>query len=395
MKKIILQALIVSMLFVLMGCSDPTNTLLISKYYETTDISNNSVELYNYGDSEVNLKNYSLEIYQNGSVSPTYTIKLSGKILANDYFFITQNNASSTDVKNKSDFESEELLFNGDDAVALSYKGQVVDLLGSIGSVMDFGKDTTLIRKDSAMIASPNFDSYNFISYQPNLFQFIKNTDYPISNNELMINGPRLTDEYRALPFEDPNNPTLGGGGAIEVTLSSVADGDTASFYNLDKTKLYKVRFFFIDTKEVAGTGSATGQPWGYPASAFTKQILNDAKENNKKIEIQSIKGNSLYDGYDRYLALVWVDGELVNFMVVRAGLSDVNAANINSNLISMAYQGIPYHSFLQNAWERANKNQWGLHTPDDPNWDYNNSKPILPISTIPDPRLYDPQIDE
>ncbi len=395
MKKIFLVLTLFIVSTVLVACSKPDNTVLISKYFESINIVNNSIELYNYGEQDAKLKNYKLEIYQNGDIEATYSIPLSGTLAVGEFYLITADNATDSTLTEKSDLASADLLFNGNDAVALVYDGDIVDVIGLVGSSLDFGKDATLIRKDSSMMAYSEFSSYNFINYQPDLFQYAKNSDYPISTNEGMVNGPRLTDEYRDLPFIDPNNPDLGGGGAIEVTLSTVADGDTAAFYSLDRLTYYRVRFFFIDTKEVAGTGSVMGQPWGYPASSFTKDILYDAKDNGKKIEIQSIKGNSLLDGYERFLGLVWVDGELVNYMVVRAGLSDANAANPNSNLTSMAYQGIPYYAFLQNAWERASINQWGIHTPADPNWDYTQGKPILPISVIPDARLYNSEIDD
>lgn len=395
MKKILLVFGMLLVTLNLLACSKAENTLLISKYFESTSIENNSIEIYNYGEIDAKLKNYKIEIYQNGSREVTYSIALSGTLAPEEFYLLTSDNASNTTVSNQSDLASPELLFNGDDVVTLVYDGNIVDVLGDLGSTSDYGKDVTLIRKDSSMVASSEFSSYNFITYQPNLFEYIGNKDYSISTNQQMIDGPRLTDEYRNLPFIDPNNSSLGGGGAIEVTLVTVADGDTASFYSLDGLTYYRVRFFFIDTKEVAGTGSVFGQPWGYPASAFTKEILYDARDTNKKIEIQSIKGNSLVDGYDRFLGLVWVDGELVNYMVVRAGLSDVNAANPSSSLTSMAYEGIPYYAFLQNAWERASMNKWGIHTPDDPNWNYAEGKPILPLDAVPDARLYNPEIDD
>ena len=118
------------------------------------------------------------------------------------------------------------------------------------------------------------------------------------------------------------------------------------------------------------------------------------AKAENQIIELQSIKGNSLLDGFGRFLGLVWVDSELVNYMVVRAGLSDVNDAGLSQDIISMAYQNIPYFAYLRNAWERAQINEWGIFT-DDPDWNYETGRPILPINQLPDPRYYDAEIDE
>lgn len=395
MKKYFFVILIMSMI-VLNGCQkDPINHVIyISKYYESTSMMNSSIELYNPSDEDINLKDYAIDIYSNGSQVKEYSVELDGIIKKQDYFLITSNQPSNQILIDYADLQSDQLLFNGNDAIVLSYEDEIVDVIGVIGQAIDFGKDVTLVRKNHSQTPNSTYMPYDFIMYLPNMFEYIKNHDYPISDNQGLLEGPRLTDEYRDLPFVDPNNPSLGGGGAIRVNLVSVADGDTATFATLDGTETFRVRFFFIDTREVQGTGSPNGQPWGYPASAYTKDILNRAKAENQIIELQSIKGNSLLDGYDRFLGLVWVDSELVNFMVVRAGLSDVNDAGLSEDIISMSYQNIPYFAYLQNAWERAQINEWGIFS-SDPDWNYETGRPILPIAELPDPRYYDTEIDE
>lgn len=370
------------------------HVIYISKYFESTSMMNSSIELFNPSDEDIELDNYSLNIYANGSTVKDYSIGLTGVIESQGFYLITSNQPSHQTVLEKSDLQTDQLLFNGNDVITLSYKDEIVDIIGIIGQSIDFAKDVTLIRKEHSKTPSSTYIPYNFIMYLPNMFEYIKSHNYPVSNNQELLEGPRLTDEYREMPFVDPNNRSLGGGGTMRVNLVSVADGDTATFATLDGTVTYRVRFFFIDTREVQGTGSPNGQPWGYPASAFTKDILNRAKEENKIIELQSIKGNSLVDGYDRFLGLVWVDSELVNYMVVRAGLSDVNDAGLSQDIISMSYQNIPYFAYMKNAWERAQINEWGIFT-DDPDWNYETGRPILPINQLPNPRYYDAEIDE
>lgn len=395
MKKLLFVTLIISMM-VLSACQkDPENHVIyISKYYESTSMMNSSIELYNPSDEDVKLDNYSIDVYANGSTVKDYSIKLNNVILSQDFYLITSNQPSNQTLLEESDLQTDQLLFNGNDVIVLSYKDEIVDIIGTIGQAIDFAKDVTLIRKDHSKSPNSTYVPYDFIMYLPNMFEYIKNHDYPVSNNQELLEGPRLTYDYRDMPFVDPNNQSLGGGGTIRVNLVSVADGDTATFATLDGTVTYRVRFFFIDTREVQGTGSPNGQPWGYPASAYTKDILNRAKAENQIIELQSIKGNSLLDGFGRFLGLVWVDSELVNYMVVRAGLSDVNDAGLSQDIISMAYQNIPYFAYLRNAWERAQINEWGIFT-DDPDWNYETGRPILPINQLPDPRYYDAEIDE
>ncbi|MBE0700186.1 MAG: lamin tail domain-containing protein [Acholeplasmataceae bacterium] len=393
MKKLLLLLTVFLTLFSLMACGSKENTIIISKYYESTVFSDSAIELYNTTEKDVDLNKHTLDIYANGSTTVTYSIQLSGTIEAKSFFVVTADTVVNQTLSDASDFQSAELLFNGNDVITLTFNNNIVDIIGTIGSNADFGKDITLIRKASSLIPRTTYNGYDYIPYMPNVYQYLKSMEYPISTNEQMIDGPRLTDEFRELPFVDPEDENLGGGGAITVTLSHVSDGDTASFYGSHGGG--SVRFYFIDTREVQGTGSPTGQPWGYPASAFTKKILEDARDDGKTIELQSIKGAALKDMYQRFLGLVWVDGELVNYMVVRAGLSDVNASDVSSNVTSMAYLNIPYYAYMQNAWQRASINQWGIHSAADPDWNYQTNSPILPIQNFPPARLYDPSIDE
>ena len=84
------------------------------------------------------------------------------------------------------------------------------------------------------------------------------------------------------------------------VTVELVIDGDTAHFWNNSKTEILKVRFIAIDTPE--STGKV--EPWGKPASIYTKRKLNNAE----KIVVESdTEGVAAFDSTgSRYLAWVW-----------------------------------------------------------------------------------------
>ncbi|MFA6889742.1 MAG: thermonuclease family protein [Bacilli bacterium] len=84
------------------------------------------------------------------------------------------------------------------------------------------------------------------------------------------------------------------------VTVETFIDGDTVHFRNYSKTRILKVRFIAIDTPE--STGKV--EPWGKPASLYTKSKLEDAQaivlESNEE-------GNPVFDSTgERYLAWVW-----------------------------------------------------------------------------------------
>lgn len=88
--------------------------------------------------------------------------------------------------------------------------------------------------------------------------------------------------------------------GRGRVTVDQFVDGDTVHFYNNSKSEIIKVRFLAIDTPE--STGKV--EPWGKPASIYTKSKLKDAEEiviesdTDGKAELDSTGG--------RYLAWVW-----------------------------------------------------------------------------------------
>lgn len=88
--------------------------------------------------------------------------------------------------------------------------------------------------------------------------------------------------------------------GRGRVTVEQFVDGDTVHFYNNSKSEIIKVRFLAIDTPE--STGKV--EPWGKPASIYTKSKLKNAEE----IVIESdTEGKAELDSTgSRYLAWVW-----------------------------------------------------------------------------------------
>lgn len=109
--------------------------------------------------------------------------------------------------------------------------------------------------------------------------------------------------------------------GKGKVKLLRTVDGDTAHFtdpYASDQSdNVVKVRFLGIDTPE----STYEVDPWGKAASKFTSQILRNARE----IILES-EGAEM-DSYGRYLAYVWVDGELLNLILVQQAYSNSTAA--------------------------------------------------------------------
>jgi len=376
MKKVLLLLVFFLTFFTLSACNKTINKeeyyskVVISKYYEALTMNNSLIELYNAGEDDIDLKDLWIHIYSNGGQSADYMIQLEGVILSNDYFVVARPEAK-TEILEMADFTSSDLIFNGNDMVALVADDKILDVVGYYLSSSDFAKDATLIRFLDKMEQIREYDESYFILYQPELYEYLKNDNFPIKTMEQLLLGPQLDPSLFDKPFLRDDNSNIGGGGVLRVTLVSIADGDTASFLRSDNNQVIRVRYLYVDTPEVTGTHT-TVQPWGTQASNFNKfYLLSDAE--NKEIYLQTIDGLSTVDTFGRFLALVWVDGVLSNHVIVRNGLSEVSK-DFSLASMSAAYQGVPYISFLLAAQANADDKNLGVMGGVDSCWDYGNN---------------------
>ena len=102
-----------------------------------------------------------------------------------------------------------------------------------------------------------------------------------------------------------------------EVVLDSCVDGDTAKFKLNDE--VIKVRFLAIDTPETIHPYKNV-EEYGKDASEYTCNRLTNAK----KIEIQYEETYTKYDKYDRYLAWIWVDDNLLQKELISVGYAKI-----------------------------------------------------------------------
>ena len=101
------------------------------------------------------------------------------------------------------------------------------------------------------------------------------------------------------------NDTQAAAGRKFPVKLMSCVDGDTAYF-----TKVGITRFLYIDTPE----STNEIEPFGVEAAEYTCNLLSNAK----RIELQF--DGPLKDKYDRTLAWVWVNGELLQKNLINMG---------------------------------------------------------------------------
>lgn len=144
--------------------------------------------------------------------------------------------------------------------------------------------------------------------------------------------------------FNKIENDYDGDTNKIEVELVEAVDGDTAKFKM--NGKQITVRFLGINTKETVHP-EIVEEEWGKEASDFTKEKLKNAT----KIELEFDDIADKKDKYDRYLAWIWIDDELLQNLLVENGLAETY----------MLQNNYKFAGILQESEEIAKNNKLGI----------------------------------
>lgn len=103
----------------------------------------------------------------------------------------------------------------------------------------------------------------------------------------------------------------------FSVKLDKCIDGDTAKFFINGESKT--VRFLSINAPEIAHD-DVSAEYYGNEASIYTCKLLSRAKS----IELEYDPKSDNVDRYNRVLAWVYVDGELLQKELVDKGCAEV-----------------------------------------------------------------------
>jgi PKD repeat protein len=143
--------------------SNLCSELFFSEYIEGSS-NNKALEIYNPNTSAIDLSGYSIELYANGTTTPTFTQVLSGTLASFDAFVLA-NSGAETSILNLANITSSACNFNGDDAIVLKNGSNVIDVIGTVGS--DPGTfwpaggastlDFTLVRNSNVLEPSSNW----------------------------------------------------------------------------------------------------------------------------------------------------------------------------------------------------------------------------------------------
>ena len=107
--------------------------LFISEYIEGAG-NNKFLEIYNPSGSSINLANYDLVTYQNGSTSIAATLTLSGTIASGGTFVIEHSSENTGFGSADLSTSNTVMTFNGDDVIALRKSSTIIDVIGQIGT---------------------------------------------------------------------------------------------------------------------------------------------------------------------------------------------------------------------------------------------------------------------
>lgn len=130
----------------------------------------------------------------------------------------------------------------------------------------------------------------------------------------------------------------------VDATVVKNIDGDTIKV-ELESGKEETVRFLLIDTPETKHPRLGV-QPFGPAASDFVKQHAGKGKKIQLEFDVSD------REKYGRLLAYVWVDGQMLNRMLVEQGLARV------------AYVYAPntkYVDYLRETQEKAQAAEKGI----------------------------------
>lgn len=151
--------------------AQPCSDLFIAGYWDGPS-NNKGLVVFNPSSSTIDLSSYKIAIYENGSVSPTYEVTLTGELRSKAVFAIGNLDGVFDEFF---DQLSNDLIFNGNDAIVLQKISgggyTTIDVLGEVGTdpgssgwevvngsshILTAGK--ALIRKKSISSGVPSWD---------------------------------------------------------------------------------------------------------------------------------------------------------------------------------------------------------------------------------------------
>ena len=122
---------LLSLSMILLGCSFSVHAQLMFSQYIDGSANKKGIEIYNPDGTTVNLADYEIQQFTNGSTTKSATFTLQGS-LASKAKYVVGRTELQTEIGSKVN-QVAGLAFNGNDALVLLYKGVPVDRFGRVG----------------------------------------------------------------------------------------------------------------------------------------------------------------------------------------------------------------------------------------------------------------------
>ena len=142
------------------------NTVFFSEYIEGGS-RNKALEIYNGSGGEVDLTEFTIDKYVNGSPNATTYSLTEASFAAGDVYVVAHNHAVDVhmDVVKQADVRDGFFDFNGNDGIALLHNGVIVDIIGdnagndpgrgwSVAGMDNETQNSTLVRKQSVNVGN-------------------------------------------------------------------------------------------------------------------------------------------------------------------------------------------------------------------------------------------------
>ena len=142
--------------------------VIITEYVEGS-ANNKALEIYNTGDTSIDLSSYSLARYKDGATEATSMLTLEGTLASKGIKVILHPQAEIVLVDGV-DSMTGNLYFNGGDAVGLLKNDVLVDVIGEIPTPDSWGKDISFQRSLDALVPSKSFNATQWVEYPVNFF---------------------------------------------------------------------------------------------------------------------------------------------------------------------------------------------------------------------------------
>lgn len=276
----------------------PCSEIFFSEYIESS--GSKALEIYNPTTSIVNLSQYEIRRYNNGSTNPTSTLSLAGNLIPGDVYVICNSTADAA-IQAQADLLSGITGFNGDDAIELfnQNSGTAVDIIGEIGvdpgTSWHVGTDST---ENVTMVRMASVDAGNLLwtggsdqewnTYGLNEYSFIgshTNTGcsepalpvaYPIGGNNFCV-GDTIIYTHNSFGGTEPYSVqwTIGG---IPASTS-----DTVSYEAVGATTL-SITLTITDNNSIVDDSTFNITINDIPSAGFTMPAYTMCAEDTLDI---------------------------------------------------------------------------------------------------------------